>query len=134
MSPTDPTEIATTRLALMEQAWNRADGAAFGALFADDTDFVDIRGTHHRGDAGLIGRGHQMIFDTVYRGSTVKYGLENARVVVPGCIIAVATATLDAPSGPLQGVHNSRLTTAITAVDGEWSITAFHNTLVGAVA
>ena len=60
----DPTTIATTRLDQMAQAWNGAGGAAFGNVFADDTDFVDIRGTHHRGDGDLIGLGHQALFDS----------------------------------------------------------------------
>jgi hypothetical protein len=43
-----------------------------------------------------------------------------------GVVVAVATATLDAPSGPLRGVNRSRM----TAVIADEGITAFHNTLV----
>ncbi len=126
----DPTSIAATRLEHMEQAWNRADGAAFGEVFADETDFVDIWGTHHQGDGAAIGHGHQMIFDSVYAGSTVCYQLEAARVVAPGCIVALANATLKAPSGPLQGVNHSRFTVIITEQGDRWAVTAFQNTLV----
>jgi uncharacterized protein (TIGR02246 family) len=129
MSSVDPTAIATTRLAQLERAWNLADGAAFGELFSPDSDFVDIRGGHHRGDAA-VGQGHQALFDSVYAGSTIQYELEAARVVAPGCVVAVATATLNAPSGPMQGVNRSRLTVTITEDRGRWSLAAFHNTLV----
>lgn len=129
MSAVDPTAIAAARLHQLEGAWNRADGAAFGAAFAPDTDFVDIRGGHHRGDAA-VAHGHQALFDSVYAGSTIRYELEAARVVAPGCVLAVATATLNAPSGPMLGVNRSRLTVAITEHDGRWSVTALHNTLV----
>jgi uncharacterized protein (TIGR02246 family) len=129
MSTVDPTAIATTRLEQLERAWNQADGAAFGEAFSPDTDFVDIRGGHHRGDAA-VGQGHQALFDSVYAGSTIRYELEAARVVAPGCVVAVAAATLNAPSGPMEGVNRSRLTVAITEHDGRWSLTALQNTLV----
>ena len=126
----DPTTIATARFAEIEDAWNRADGPAFGAEFADDTDFVDIRGAHHRGDGAAIGFGHQAIFDSIYAGSTVRYHVDVARTIAPGTVLAVATSTLDAPSGPLQGVHHSRITAVLVEQDGRWAITAFHNTVV----
>jgi uncharacterized protein (TIGR02246 family) len=123
------TEIASERLHQLERAWNRADGAAFGAAFSPDADFVDIRGGHHRGDAA-VGHGHQALFDSIYAGSTIRYQLEAARVVAPGCVVAIASATLTAPNGPLRGVNRSRLTAAITEQDGRWSLTAMHNSLV----
>ena len=124
----DPTTIATTILQQLERAWNDADGAAFGAPFADESDFVDIRGGHHRGKAE-IAHGHQAIFDSIYAGSTVRFRLDVARPVA-GAILAVATSTLDAPSGPLQGIHNACFTMVIAEQDDDWAITAFHNTLV----
>ena len=127
---TDATRVATTTLEQLERAWNDADGAAFGAAFADETDFVNVRGEHHRGDGALIGRAHQGIFDSIYAGSTVRYQLDVARLLAPGCLVAVASATLDAPTGPLRGVNHARLTLVMTEQDGRWAITAFHNTLV----
>jgi uncharacterized protein (TIGR02246 family) len=129
-TPTEThTTLAATIVEKLEQAWNAADGAAFGTQFADESDFVNVRGEHHRG-ATAIARGHQGIFDTIYAGSTVGYELDVARVVSPGCIVAVATSTLDAPSGPLRGVNHSRITAIITEQGGRWAIAAFQNTLV----
>lgn len=127
---TDPTTIATELFAQLESAWNAADGAAFGKPFADVTDFVDIRGAHHHGDGVAMGRGHQHIFDTIYKGSTVRYQVTSAREAVPGCIVASASATLDAPSGPMLGTNQSRITAVVVRQDDRWAITAFHNTLV----
>ena len=126
---TDAAAIAAALLEQAEEAWNAADGAAFGALFADESDFVNVRGEHHRG-AAVIGRGHQAIFDTIYAGSTVSFRLDVARELAPGAVVAVATSTLDAPTGPLRGVNNSRLTAVIADQGDRWAITAFHNTLV----
>ncbi len=96
--------VAATMVQQAEEAWNAGDGLAFGSLFADESDFVDIRGGHHRGDGAHIGRGHQALFDSIYAGSTVRIRLDVARPLESGCILAVATSTLDAPRGPLQGL------------------------------
>ncbi len=127
---TDPTAIATELFAQLETAWNNADGPAFGRPFADVTDFVDIRGVHHHGDGEAMGRGHQHIFDTIYKGSTVRYQVASAREAAPGCIVATASATLDAPSGPMLGTNESRITAVVVPRGDGWAITAFHNTLV----
>ncbi len=130
VSPSDISSIATAAFADLEQAWNAADGAAFGARFADETDFVNVRAEHHRGDGAYIGRAHQGIFDSIYAGSRVHYRVDSARPIAPGVVVAVASSELDAPAGPLQGVNHSKVTAVLTERDGRWSITAFHNTLV----
>jgi uncharacterized protein (TIGR02246 family) len=126
----DPIAIAIDRFEHIARGWNRGDGAAIGEVFADDTEFVNIRGEHIRGDGDVIARGHQEILDTIYAGSRVAYRVDVARVLVPGCVVAVVTSTLDAPSGPLRGVNQSRITAVITEQHGRWVISGFHNTLV----
>ena len=44
--------------------------------------------------------------------------------------MAVASATLDVPGGPLKGTHNSRMTMVIVEQGDDWRIAAFHNTFV----
>ena len=129
LNATDPTKIAAPLFQKLEDAWNAADGAMFGTYFTDDADFVNIRGEHHRG-AVAIGHGHQGIFDSIYKGSTVEYRPEGARSVAPGIIVALAGATLKVPAGPLAGVLEARMTIVIVERDGRPLITAFHNTLV----
>jgi uncharacterized protein (TIGR02246 family) len=124
-----PTDIASSLFDRLEQAWNQADGDAFGAAFTDDCDFVDIRGTHHQG-ASSVGHGHQAIFDSIYAGSVIRYRVSSARTIAPGCVLAAATATLDAPGGPTAGVNRSQVTAVATEQAGGWAIAAFHNTLV----
>jgi uncharacterized protein (TIGR02246 family) len=102
---------------------------ALAAPFADDTDFVEIRGGHHRG-AEAVARGHEAIFSTIYAGSTVELSLEVARTVASGVVVAVVGSTLRVPSGPMQGVNQARMTMVIVEQDDRWVITAFHNTLV----
>ena len=129
LTQTDPLAVAAPIFQQLEDAWNAADGAAFGTYFTEDADFVNIRGEHHRG-AVAIGHGHQGIFDSIYKGSTVEYRPETARTVAPGVIVALAGATLKVPAGPLAGVHEARMTVVIVERDGQPLITSFHNTLV----
>ena len=68
----DPAVIAAVAFDQLAAAWNHADGDAFGALFAEETDFVNIRGEHHRGGRTMVSQAHQAIFDTIYAGSTVQ--------------------------------------------------------------
>lgn len=126
----NPSELASLLFARLESAWNASDGAAFGEAFSDESDFVDIRGSHHKGGGNEVGQDHQMIFDSIYKGSVVRYRVTDARELAPGCVLAHAAATLDAPSGPLQGTHSSCITAVIVGDGADARITAFHNTLV----
>ena len=126
---TDSSKVMGELFAELEQAWNRADGARYGAVFTDDADFVDIRGVHHSGSRAIAG-GHQAIFDSIYKGSTVQYTVRAVAPVADGCLLGLIEATLDAPIGPLAGVNRS--TASAIAVDdgGTWRMRLFHNTLV----
>jgi uncharacterized protein (TIGR02246 family) len=121
--------VATELVRRLERAWNVADGEAFGAPFAANADFVDIRGEHHRGREA-IAAGHQAIFDSIYEGSTVAYKLAGARELSGDVILAHANAILRAPSGPLAGEHSSVLSLVLVQRRDGWEIAAFHNTLV----
>jgi uncharacterized protein (TIGR02246 family) len=122
------TAIAAERFAGMQQAWNQADGAAFGREFTEDADFTDIRGDHHKGNDAVV-HGHQALFDSIYAGSTVRFEVESAREVVPGCVVAFVASTMVAPIGPLQGTNHATMTAVITEQGGRWAIAAFQNTL-----
>jgi uncharacterized protein (TIGR02246 family) len=113
----------------LEQAWNDAYGSRWGEAFSDDADLVNIQGVHIRGSAA-IANGHQGIFDSIYKGSTVHYSVVSSEPVAEGCLFGVIKATLEVPAGPLQGVHPA--TISVLVVDGgdAWRVRSFHNTLV----
>jgi uncharacterized protein (TIGR02246 family) len=121
--------VARVFVAGLEAAWNDADGTAFGARFADDAVFVDVRGTRHRGRPA-IAHGHQGIFDSIYRGSTVRYEVESIDRLDPDVAVIHANATLDCPTGPMAGVNHARFTAVLVRGSDAWEATTFHNTLV----
>lgn len=127
-----PATVALQMLRQLEAAWNSADGAAFGALYASDASFVTIRGEHVHGSAA-IGAGHDGIFTTVYAGSTNRMELLRAAQVSEGVVLAVSLNTLECPTGPLAGRHQAMSTSVITRAGdnlGPWHIVSTHNTLV----
>ena len=125
----DPKNIVEPVIERLETAWNSADGAAYAAPFMPDADFVNIRGELHSG-ADNIGAGHQGIFDSIYRGSTVRYEVESIDQLGPDVVVAHANATLDCPAGPMAGVNHARFTVALVRGGSAWEATTFHNTLV----
>ncbi|MGH7721067.1 MAG: SgcJ/EcaC family oxidoreductase [Gemmatimonadaceae bacterium] len=82
----------------LEAAWNSMDSAAF----ADDADFVTIRGEHFRGRSA-IAAGHAAIFRTIYAGSTTHLTIEAARLLRPEVALVHVHALLEVPQGPLAG-------------------------------
>ena len=125
---TTPDVVAGEMLARLEDAWNRADGVAFGAEFTDDASFVNIRGELHVG-AAAIGGGHAGIFATIYADSTNHMELVEARYA-GDAVVATSRHTLEVPAGPLAGTHRATSTSVLAQQDGQWRFVASHNTLV----
>jgi len=113
----------------LETSWNAADGAGFAQPFSEDADFVNIRGEHFRTRVA-IAKGHQVIFDTIYRGSSVQFEVESVRSLDSGVLLAHLKSTLRAPSGPLEGEHHSLISIVVVQDGNQWRIAALHNTLV----
>ncbi len=121
--------IAKELIGRLERAWNEADGRAFGEPFIVDADFVDVRGEYHQGQ-DAIASGHQAIFDSVYKGSSIDYELMQAKELIDGVIVAHSTGVLRVPSGPLAGERSAVQSLVLVREGGEWKIAGFHNTFV----
>ena len=122
-------EVAQEVAARLERAWNGADAAAFGAAFAEDADFVDIRGDHHRGRGAIVG-GHRAILGSIYAGSAIRYAVTGARPLADDVLLVHTTGDLTVPAGPMAGAHRARQSYVLVRRGGGWEIAAFHNTLV----
>ena len=126
LSNTDRAQLETI-VNRLEAAWNSMDGDAFAASFADDADFVNIRGEHHRGREA-IAAGHNAIFRTIYAGSSVDLTLENVRLLSPEVAVVHVHSRMEAPQGPLAGRHGARFSMVVSKDSGVWQIVSFHNT------
>ena len=122
-------QIAESVMQQLEDAWNTADGEAFGAVYSDHASFVTIRGDFVQGAAG-IAAGHEEIFSTIYAGSRNHMEVLDAQPIGDDVIIANSRSTLESPAGPLEGVHHA-MSTSVLVRDGEsWRVAATHNTLI----
>ena len=126
---TEQTTIVDDVFASLAQAWNDGDGARYGDQFTDEAHFVNIRGAHMRGRE-TIARGHQGIFDSIYKGSTVAYSVVEVERIAADCLLGMVHAELEAPSGPLQGSHQALITTLMVRDGDRWKVRHFHNTLI----
>ena len=126
---------ASTRIAILEAALRllgQGDARFAYERLASDTSFADIRGVRHVGGPAGIGASQQGIFDSIYKGSAIRYEVESARLLGDGVVLANGRATLDAPSGPLAGIHKAVSTVVLVPGGDGWRAVAFHNELVTA--
>jgi uncharacterized protein (TIGR02246 family) len=126
LNPSDRAAIEAI-VAELESAWNAGDGERFGAPFAPEADFVNIRAEHMRGRE-TIARGHAGIFATIYAGSITRLTIESIRPLRPDVALVHVQSVLDAPSGPMAGKHEACFSMVLTREAGRWEIASFHNT------
>jgi uncharacterized protein (TIGR02246 family) len=115
------------------EAWDRGDGAAYGAMFTPDADYIDVTGTHTHGGAA-IGHAHQFLFDGPLKGSKlggigniadrVQFLAPDVALVIGGGRSRLA-GQAEAPPDR-QSVN----TTVLVKRDGAWRVRAFQNNRV----
>ena len=113
----------------LQQAWNAGDVARFAQPFAEDADFVNIRGEHHR-TRDAIARGHQSIFASIYTDSVVRLEVAAVRSIATGVLLTHVRSVLNVPAGPLAGEHHALFSLVLVPdTRGGW-IAALLGTLV----
>jgi uncharacterized protein (TIGR02246 family) len=121
---TDITAIRTV-LQHSQDAWNRGDGAAYGACFTDDATDVTFVGTVYHGGAE-IGHAHQALFDSFLKGTQLvmeildirQYGADTAVVVTRGEVV----------KGTPKKLGKLATYTLVRDADGRWRIAAVQKT------
>jgi uncharacterized protein (TIGR02246 family) len=108
-------------------AWNKHDMTALGRLFHDDTDFVNVIGTHMRGRES-IERQHGVAHAGPFRNSTLKDSVEDAREIVPGVIVTHVQTQLEGDERAPGQIRQTRMTLVIEQRAAQWRIIAGHNT------
>ncbi|MDN2500830.1 SgcJ/EcaC family oxidoreductase [Nocardia nova] len=123
-SATDTTAIR----ALIERsrdAWNRGDGAAYGACFTADATDVTYLGTVYHGGPE-IGSAHQALFDSFLKGTRLtvdivairRYGSDTAVVLTRG----------ESAKGQAKKLGKLATYTVVRESDGRWRIAAVQKT------
>ena len=116
-------------VAKLEAAWNAADSVAWVGFFAEDTDFIHILGVHYTGRTA-VETGHRMIWETIYKGSTVKYVVEKIRPVGRDVAVVFVLGEMTFFDNGVQRHIKARPTMTVQRMDEGWRIAVFQNTLV----
>jgi uncharacterized protein (TIGR02246 family) len=115
----------------LEAGWNAKSGAEFAKPFAADADYVVINGSYLKGREA-IARGHQRIFDTFYKESTISLTVKQARMLRPDVAVVHVAGVLKIPRGAETQTAEAFMTLLMTKESGGWKIAAFQNTGVAA--
>jgi uncharacterized protein (TIGR02246 family) len=120
-------------LAEYEVSWNGQDMAAFGPLFTEDCDYVNIAGVHWKGVQEIVQR-HAELFQQRLKTAVRKLTGVEVRFSTPD--VALVHATWDVtgssrPTGEAVPVLKEITTMVMVKTNGQWLITAFQNTESG---
>ena len=117
-------------VAAFEDAWNRHDMEAFGELFADDADFVNVAGTRWQGRAA-IKDAHVRSHGRQFRNSTLVIEETTVRFLAPHVAVARSTWQLTGhttPAGEAGATRRGILTNVLGKSAGRWQIVVTQNT------
>jgi uncharacterized protein (TIGR02246 family) len=113
----------------MENAWNASDSNGFAAPFVDDANFIHIFGGQLDGRPA-IEASHRAIFDTIYRGSRLRFNVRGVRFLRPDVALAFAEGNLTFLDPADQREVNARPTLVLLKDAGNWRIVALQNTRI----
>ena len=113
----------------METGWNIKSGAEFAKPFAEDSDYVVINGMHIKGRSANA-QGHQQIFDTIYKDSSIVATVKQIRFLRPDVAVVHGVSNLTFKTGGEEKKGSGFVTLVMTKDKGKWSIAAFQNTAI----
>lgn len=111
--------------AAMADGWAAGDAAAFASVFAEDVDFVTVRGEDLRG-RDAVEAVHARLFATVFRDTKLVPNFVLHRPLTDRLALVHVTTGI-VPLGLLTHAQ-----AVVVLRDGEWSIAAFHNMIPNA--
>ncbi|MFG2028684.1 SgcJ/EcaC family oxidoreductase [Streptomyces sp. NPDC048825] len=132
----EPTQSALPQLKRLIQrqsdAWNRGDGAAFAATYAEDAEFITFDGTHLRGRPEMA-RNFQIYFDNYTKGTRLVFTKVpvTLRYPAPGTAVMITTGCVANPGEPecRPDSHSIQTYVAVNRKQG-WELVSFQNTRV----
>jgi uncharacterized protein (TIGR02246 family) len=115
----------------LSESWQRGDGAAFGAPFAEDAEYITATGDHLHGRQA-IAELHQRIFDGIFKNSRLGGQLKTMRCISPDVVLVQSVGgILFAGEADSAVEPNGIATTVIAKQEGTWRIVSFQNTPTG---
>ena len=116
-------------IAGIEEAWNAHDMKAYGKLFREDVELINVVGMHWRGSEAIMAA-HTAFHETTFKNHTIKTDSVEVRSLGSGHAIAVVTTTNDSfktPGGQVIPKRQNRQTYVLTKGPDGWKIAHGHN-------
>ncbi len=131
-APSQNAEEAAVKAAVQSfvDAWNQHDMAAFAALFSEDADFVNVRGTRWVGRSA-IREGHAAAHATIFKNSQLRILELSVRLLKPDVAVARWACELTGqttPAGESVPPRRAIPTFVMTKTQGRWLIVVAQNT------
>jgi uncharacterized protein (TIGR02246 family) len=114
-------------------SWNSHDTAAFGRLFTEDCDYVNIAGVHWKGAQEIVQRQAEL-FQNRLKTAVRKLTGAEVRFSTPDVALVHATWDVTGSSRPTGGavpVLKEIISMTMVKTDGKWLITSFQDTESG---
>lgn len=113
-----------------EEAWNRHDMDAFGRLFSEDADFVNVRGTRWI-SRPAIQEAHTRSHAAQFKNSRLRIGDTTLRFPTPEVAVARSLWDLEghtSPTGEPRAPRKGILTNVLANGPAGWKIVTSQNT------
>jgi len=118
----------------LEVSWNRNDGSDYASVFTEDCDYIAFDGTWLKG-RNSNAEHHQRLFDTVLRGSRLKFENVNIRSLSPTAALLHGDGSVLMPwHSEIANKRRSLQTYVCVKEDNSWKIAAFQNVRVRPLA
>jgi uncharacterized protein (TIGR02246 family) len=118
------------------EAWNRNDAVAWTKDFAEDANFINIRGDLVKGRTA-IEKIHAFIFSGPYKESHCAVKIESIRYPAPNVAVVDTTSEVTnfkglppGVSATEPGILRTRPKFILVSEKGAWKIVAVHNTAI----
>jgi uncharacterized protein (TIGR02246 family) len=111
-----------------QKSWDQPGMPGFDKLFTEDADFVVITGKWLKGRAELVSYQRELL-QGVYAGSRSLPRSLTVRFLTPDIAIAHCTLGARYTRDGKEQVRTGLSTATLVKRNGNWLITAFHNTL-----
>jgi uncharacterized protein (TIGR02246 family) len=111
-------------------AWNRHDMDAFASVFAEDADFVNVRGVRWIG-RDVIRKAHVTTHATIFKDSQLSLIETSARFLRPDVAVARSVTEVTGQtnaSGQTLPPRRAMLTLVMMNMQGQWLVVVAQNT------
>jgi uncharacterized protein (TIGR02246 family) len=113
----------------IEDSWNAHDMKAYGKLFSEDAEFINVVGMHWRGRKAIV-EAHAAFHETSFKNHSIKTDAVEIRSLGERHAIAVVTTTNDSfktPAGQVIPKRQNLQTYVLTKGPDGWKIAHGHN-------